>query len=166
MVHSLFLAKKLLANCKTIVLYGDIAISKRDLSKLVFSNKDFELLFDLDWKRYWLKRFENPLEDLESFHIKNGLVKKIGGKVRNLSQIEGQYIGAFSLSPLAASTFFKTWRSMENRDKVSVTEVISKIIENKSLDIYGTPLDDPWLEIDFPQDFEIAKKIIMTIPTE
>ena len=32
-------------------------------------------------------------------------------------------------------------------------------------EIHGTPLDDPWLEIDFPRDIEIAKNIIKTIPT-
>lgn len=166
MVHSLFLAKDLISTCKTIVLYGDIAISSGDLRKLVVSNKDFDVLFDLDWKSYWLKRFENPLEDLESFQIgPTGVLKKIGGKADSLSQIQGQYIGAFSLTPAGAAVFFNTWQSMENMNVASVTEVMSKIIENGSMEIHGTPLYDPWLEIDFPRDIEIAKNIIKTIPT-
>ena len=51
-------------------------------------------MIDEDWLGYWKLRFKNPLDDAESLLInKLGYIENIGNKVKNIEEIQGQYIG-------------------------------------------------------------------------
>ena len=58
------------------------------------SNHDMSIVIDLNWKEYWDKRFDNPLDDAETLKINSeGNIVEIGQKPKNIEEINGQYIG-------------------------------------------------------------------------
>ena len=93
MVETLFCARQNISH-STIISYGDIIFQKNILEELVKSTHDISVVIDLDWKKYWELRFDNPLDDAESLIIdSNGFITDIGQKTQDLSNIQAQYIG-------------------------------------------------------------------------
>ena len=66
------------------------------------------------WKKYWKKRFKNPLNDLETFKIdKNKRLIEIGNRTNSYKNIHGQYMGLFKIDQLA----WKKVKSLISKDK-------------------------------------------------
>ena len=68
-VYSLMRAKKYLLNNKAIITYSDIFYSPKIIKSLKKHKNDLCLPFNTQWKKYWIKRFKDPLTDAESFKI-------------------------------------------------------------------------------------------------
>ena len=93
MVETLFCAKEELVG-DIIISYADIIYEKNTLQKLIESEQKIGVVIDKKWEMYWNKRFENPLDDVESLKIDTkGNIIEIGQKTNNLNEIQGQYIG-------------------------------------------------------------------------
>ncbi|MCH7851617.1 MAG: hypothetical protein IIC41_02405, partial [Candidatus Marinimicrobia bacterium] len=59
---------------------------------LMSSDAPIAVTYDPDWEAKWAKRFQDPLEDAETFRLNaDGFVSDIGGHPATLSEIEGQY---------------------------------------------------------------------------
>lgn len=124
MLFSLFCAEPELEG-DVIISYSDIVYSKNILNKLIESEKDISVVIDQDWKNYWLKRFNNPLDDAESLKIdQTGKIVEIGKPASQYNQINGQYIGLTKFS----SKGVKKLKSLYNKSK------LNNIILNTSLD--------------------------------
>ena len=82
-----------------IIAYGDIVYSKDILKKLLSTRVPVGVVADNNWKEYWAVRFENILEDAETFEVNNlNEIIEIGAKAKNISDIQSQYIGLIKLS--------------------------------------------------------------------
>ena len=154
MVNSLFCADDwLIQDC--IVVYSDIFFNENIINKLKKSKSALSLAFDTNWLTNWQLRFRNPLCDLETFKLDSkGNVMEIGGKVTNLSEIEGQYMGIFKLTP-------KSWKEIKNfvkslplelSLKISITELFKLMISLNATLIKGVPNSEAWGEIDSESD--------------
>ena len=93
MVYSLCKADSWLKKYSCIVSYGDIIYEAKALKKLCKNKNNITLSYDINWKKLWKMRFENPLNDAETFKIKKNLIKDIGKKTKNILDIQGQYMG-------------------------------------------------------------------------
>jgi choline kinase len=163
MFYTLSLCHSQLKLSDSIILYGDIAISQVDLSNLLASTADISLLYDLNWLKYWKKRMRKPQNDLESFKISGNEVIEIGKKNPKLFEIEGQYIGAISLTAKGWTILYENWKMLPDKNRISFTQILNIVIRNKSTKIIGVPLIKPWIEIDSQIDLILAKKIIKYI---
>lgn len=101
MVYTLFCAKEKMRDIAKsgedlIISYSDIIYFSDCIDLLEKCNESALIVFK-QWKKLWEKRFSNILEDAESLKIKDGYIAKLGKKVRDISQIDGQYIGLIKI---------------------------------------------------------------------
>ncbi len=93
MVSSLMCADKWLSRYTCIISYSDIVYSEQAVKSLLKSKGNVSISYDKNWFNLWKKRFNNPLDDAETFKIKNGVLLEIGNKTDKFENIEGQYMG-------------------------------------------------------------------------
>ena len=98
MLYSLFCAEEAFQDDGDLIIaYGDIVYSKDILKKLLSTRVPVGVVADNNWKEYWAVRFENILEDAETFEVNNlNEIIEIGAKAKNISDIQSQYIGLIS----------------------------------------------------------------------
>jgi len=69
-------------------------LKKKILDLLINSKEDFSVIIDKKWKEYWFSRMDEPVKDAESLKLdSNEYIIDIGQPVKNIDEIEGQYIG-------------------------------------------------------------------------
>jgi L-glutamine-phosphate cytidylyltransferase len=158
--NSLNCASEWLDKEPCIVSYGDIFYSQEIVNDLIGCRGDISVAYDPDAVSLWSKRFMNPLDDLENFKVKNGVIYEVGGKANSLSSVQGQYMGLFK-------TTTKGWKSMSafvkglpiaERDNIDITSLFSMLI-NAGQRIHGVPTFDPWGEIDTPSDIKLYQEL-------
>ena len=174
MVSSLFCAESEL-NGEVIISYGDIVYSDSILKKLINSKHNISVAIDLDWKRYWMERFENPLDDAESMVLDSkGSIINIGKLPKNYTQINGQYIGLMKFSSQGIISLKKIFykskevRQIQNK-KVSnafMTDLLQTLID-EGINIWPVNIQGEWVEVDTAKDLglEITKRRLESIST-
>lgn len=157
MVKSLLCADNVLKHSTCIVSYSDLFYFEDAISALVKSESDICVLYDENWYDLWSARFENPLDDAESFIIdSNQILQDIGQKTTNLSEVQGQYMGIFKLTTRGWNLFVKHAEMLFERDGVNIyiTDVLQSIAKSGDCDINAVPFSGKWGEIDSESDLE------------
>ena len=157
MVYSLFQAKKFMKK-SLVISYSDIIYPKSLLERLINKRGDIVIATDKNFKNYWIKRFKNPLNDVESFLIKNNCIKEIGGKVNSFKNIDGQYIGLIKLSKKGINIFKKIYSSLyklnrKKLEKMYMTDFL-QILINRGYKLTPLNFKTPWIEIDNQNDLK------------
>ena len=161
MVWSLFRAKKELNN-DVIISYGDIVYHENILKKLMKSKSDIAVAIDSNFKKYWKKRFKNPLRDLETLKIKENKISKIGKKTKSYKDIDGQYIGLIKLSKLGSRYFLNTFNKIKLENKYIqgkriedcyLTDFLQEIIDRGQI-VRPIKFRDDWVEVDTINDLK------------
>lgn len=161
MVRSLMAADKWLANDDCIISYSDIFYSPVWVKKLINSDVDIAITYDTEWHDLWRRRFENPLDDAETFKIDDlGFVSEIGQHTENVQDIQGQYMGLFKLKRLGWMQVRKIIDSLSKHelDSISITEVLQLLITN-DIQVKGIPVCGQWGEIDHPSDLTLSQNL-------
>jgi choline kinase len=166
MVESLFCALKKL-NESTIVSYGDIIFGKNVLNSLIESKNNFSIVVDKQWKKYWEMRFDNPLSDAESLKIDHdGNITSIGQKVKEIDDIEGQYIGLMKFQNDGLTTIKEFYQKIKNQSKNNpnpinpdiafkqsyMTDFLQGLI-NSGHKLKAIEIENGWLELDSINDY-------------
>lgn len=175
MIFSLMCAEKYLKG-NVIISYGDIIYSNKVLTGLMNDTRDIVIASDVNWLDYWKLRFENPLEDAETFQKeKNGFVKSLGQKTTSINDIEGQFIGLIKLSGTGCEVIrekyfncqndsvcnLNAWNSNRTLRKSFMTDMLNSIAAEKKLNYFE--IDRGWFEIDNLMDLKIAEQKINSI---
>lgn len=172
MVYSLFCGKKILADT-VIVSYGDIIFEKNILEKLLKIQSDLSVVIDINWNEYWMKRFDNPIDDAESLRLDDdGYIKNIGQKVTNIDEIEGQYIGLMKFQNNAISVLKNFYHISKKQSESGSNPLNSKVsfensymtdllqgLINHNHKLKAIEINGGWLELDTLHDFEIYKNL-------
>jgi len=154
MVYSLLMADEWLSNFECIVSYGDIFYPPSAVSDLCKSSNHISVLYDINFKALWSKRFDNPLEDLETFIINHSKhLTEIGNKPKNYHEIMGQFMGLLKITPNGWNDI-KLHISKSKMKKIDVTKMLSLMIEKKYI-IAGVEFNGIWGEIDIPSDIKL-----------
>ena len=161
-VGSLLCADKILSKHETLISYADIYYDKEALKLLTQVKKKncIVLLSYKHWKKYWKKRFKNPLNDLETFKIdKNKRLIEIGNRTNSYKNIHGQYMGLFKIDQLA----WKKVKSLISKDKkkfmkTDITNLFKIVLRKKLFNIYVKEYKNKWFEIDNINDYKILNK--------
>ncbi len=156
--ESLYCARNILKKNTCIISYSDI-LYKADAIKLLKNNKnDISILSNNNWKKYWLKRFKNPLSDLESFKINNSnFLQEIGKKEKNIKKIEGQFSGLLKISPKGwkkIEKFIKSDGLKKNLSK-DITNFLSSFIARNPKTVRVVKFKSLWREFDNKKDLKI-----------
>ena len=169
MMESLFCAKERFSQ-STIVSYGDIIFEEKILRKLIDSEDDFSVIIDNNWKDYWSMRFDEPINDAESLSVDdNGYITSIGKKVKEISEIQGQYIGLMKFQNGAINTmksfYEKCTRNFKNskinplNPKISfgnsfMTDFLQGLIDH-GIKLKAVNINNGWLELDNINDYRL-----------
>ncbi len=170
MVETLFCARKNLLN-STIISYGDIIFQKNILEKLIESTHDISVVIDLDWKKYWDLRFDNPLDDAESLIVNsNGFITDIGQKTQNFGNIQAQYIGLMKFQNDGIKNLVNFYDESKNNstkvnplnpnlpfEKSFMTDLLQGLIKS-GYKIKAIPIRNGWLELDSLDDYNIYEE--------
>ena len=172
MVESLFCASKKL-NKSTIVSYGDIIFGENILNRLIDSENNFSVVVDKQWKKYWQMRFDNPLTDAESLKIDaDGNITSIGQKVKEIGEIEGQYIGLMKFQNEGLTIIKDFYQKIKNQSKDNpnplnphirfeqsyMTDFLQGLINN-GYKLKALEIKNGWLELDSINDYNKYTKL-------
>lgn len=159
MVRSMFLFNEVI-DVPLVISYSDIVYSPSAVSSLLRSPHEIAVAYDVNWLDLWGIRFENPLQDAESFVIDStGRMLDIGRRVSSTAEIQGQFMGLIRVTP-------DGWRVLKNLvatmtlqavDRLDTTGLLRLAI-NAGINITGVPYGDPWAEVDSPTDLQIYEK--------
>ncbi|HBN21778.1 MAG TPA: nucleotidyl transferase [Holosporales bacterium] len=155
MVYSLFCAKEWLDENDCIVSYSDIFYGPQIVKDLMECQDNIAIAYDPNWIELWSKRFDDPLDDAETFRIDaNSYLLEIGQKPKTVEEIEGQYMGLLRLT----SDFCRIVNELRcsNFPVISMTKLLSLFIKD-SKKIYGVPHKGSWGECDIISDIDLYK---------
>ncbi|MCV0411902.1 phosphocholine cytidylyltransferase family protein [Nitrosarchaeum sp.] len=174
MMYSLFCAEPFFKNSSSIIVsYGDIIFEERILKKLLSVKEDFSVVIDKNWKKYWNLRFVEPLSDAESLKInKNGYITDIGKKVKNIEEINGQYIGLMKFQGKSINKIRKKYDALKKAslngenimnpnttfEKSFMTDFLMYLI-NSGEKIKAVSIKNGWLELDSINDYKLYNKM-------
>jgi len=159
MVYSLFMADEWLIRYDCLISYSDIFYISKTIEPLIKSTDEFSILYNKNFLKAWQLRFENPLDDLESFKIdREKNLSNIGEKVENLNEIQGQYMGLLKITPQSWKKIKKILKDC-NIKEMDMTTMLNLLI-SEGVKIKGIPSVSPWAEIDSPSDLDVYEKLL------
>ena len=172
MIETLFCAEQKL-NESTIISYGDIIFESTVLEKLICSKNEISIIIDLEWEKYWKKRFRNPLSDAESLKInENNYITEIGQKVEKIEEIQGQFIGLMKFQNEGIKNlknFYHQCKIISKNsnnplnstipfEKSYMTDLLQGLIKNGFL-LKSIPISNRWLELDSIEDYKLYNEM-------
>lgn len=166
MVASLHCASEWLSEETCIVSYSDIFYQKSAVEALIDCKEDLAITYDPNWKELWEKRFDDPLDDAETFQLKSGnFLSEIGKKPSSVTEIEGQYMGLLRITPKGWAEFRRVRRyfTFERLKTIHMTDMLQMIINQGLINIKALPYIDDWAEFDSPSDLIHMPKAVEDI---
>ncbi|HLF18610.1 MAG TPA: phosphocholine cytidylyltransferase family protein [Candidatus Omnitrophota bacterium] len=160
---------------ESIVSYGDIIYNEDVLRKLMAAPHDISVVVDMNWERYWKRRFTDPLADAEALRFADkDRIKVIGQPAHAIADVQAGYIGLMKFKGRGIDTFKRSFLNAEKIsqaggkpwgcdrpfEKAFMTDMLQGII-NEGEDIYGVKINGGWLEIDGLNDYELAKELFV-----
>ncbi len=167
MLSSLFCAIKELKG-NVIISYGDIVYSKKMLVKLIKQKENIVVPIDINWKKYWKKRFKNPLDDAETLNIdKDGYLREIGQKPSSFKEIDGQYLGLIKLNRNGCEIFSFNYNLLKEKgmildkdlENAYLTDFLQFLIKN-NYNIKALKTKELWVEIDNVKDLFLKENYL------
>lgn len=170
---SLFCAEKEMKE-GFVFSYSDILYHANVVQKLLQSEKDISLVVDTDWAQRYEGRTLHPTDEAELVIVENGRIVKIS-KFMNPDIAYGEFIGLAKFTRKGAETLIRNYRRIRTSqwcgfkkfqrfhdaisiDKAYLTDMLQELID-RGYAIYNVDVNSGWLEIDTPQDLQIARRI-------
>ena len=164
MVASLFCASAWLDGAEDVLItYGDIVYEPRVLGAVMDCDDPLGLAVDLQWRRYWSLRFEDPLADAETLRLDtDGHVVEVGKKPTGYDEIQAQYMGLIRIRADRAADVRDTYARMDRDaiydgkefDNMYMTSFLQHLIDSGRR-VRAIPVHSGWLEIDSMSDLEL-----------
>lgn len=154
MVASLACASEWLEREPCIVSYSDIFYEPRAARLLADSKADLAVTYDPGWLEIWSKRFDDPLEDAETFRLDGDRIVEIGQRPKAVSEVEGQYMGLLRFSPAGWAAARRIHRSLpeEKAARLDMTSLLQRVIDDGAVPVVGVAYDGEWGEVDSESD--------------
>ena len=115
----------------------------------------------------WNDRFDDPLDDAETFRIDKGVIVEIGQRPAELDDVGGQYMGLLRLTPTG-------WQEIENllhtlhpaeRDSLDCTSLLQRLIGDNVV-VSGYRTRGRWCEVDNQCDLELYTSRLTMVDRE
>jgi len=159
MFFSLTKVEEWLRSEACIVSYSDIVYSPEAVKKLIASSHEFAITYYTEFWELWSKRFDNPLDDIETFRLHEGKLLEIGKKPSSRNEIQGQYMGLLKFEPSGWEKIKDaiTLPMPKSVEKLDMTTLLQHLI-TMGHSIEAIETSEPWLECDNQNDIEIYEK--------
>ena len=158
MVATLLKAEEWLKTDECIVSYADIVYTPKAVKSLIECKSDIAITYYTKFLELWKNRFDNPLDDIETFKKDESFnLTEIGGKAQSLEDIEGQYMGLLKFTPYGWSKIYDELQSNnlpKSISKIDMTTLLSHLL-SRNIKIKAIPYNEIFLEVDNPNDLEL-----------
>ena len=162
MVQSLVIADEWLSSGPVLVAYSDLLYTARDVATLLAARGPIALSYDADWARLWRARFDDPCSDAEGFRLtKTGDLAEIGGRIGNVREAEGQFMGLLRFEPAGWAAVRRCLSEMEpaRQAMIDVTGLL-RIMLATGATIQAVRAAGPWCEVDSSTDLGVAERLV------
>lgn len=162
MVSSLLCARTLF-NEPLLVSYSDILYNHDIVRALTNSPHKAVVSYDTAWRKLWNQRFDEPLDDAESFRVEeDGTITDIGRRVNDIETINGQYMGLMKFDEIALTHIVEWAVSQgENLAKTDMTTMLQGLI-TEGFPVHGLATNGNWCEVDSEKDLLLAEYLLKT----
>lgn len=166
MVESLFCARQELVGADVLVSYADIIYRPSVLQALLAAQDGLNIVVDLEWKKLWDMRLNDPLTDAETMKFdRQGRIRELGKKPASLADIQGQYIGLFKFSRNVLPQILKFYDGLDRsaiydgKDfaRMYMTSFLQLLID-RVMPAQAVFIRGGWLEFDTGRDVEQYQK--------
>ena len=158
MVATLLRADEWLRADDCIVSYADIVYTSKAVNLLMQSSADIAITYHTKFLELWQDRFDNPLDDIETFKLDgDSNLIEIGQRAQSLNDIEGQYMGLLKFTPEGWSMSAQALASDDlpkGVDRIDMTGLLSFLL-SKGVSIKAVAYDEIFLEVDNPEDLAL-----------
>ena len=154
MVMSLACASDWLEEDDCVVSYSDIVYRPDAVRRLRRARGDIALTYDRHWLALWSERFEDPLDDAETFRTDAaGRLVEIGRRASCVDDIKGQYMGLLKFTPTGWRQVERTLDALSpaDRDRLDMTALLGRLIE-AGVAVDTVAVDGGWCEVDTEAD--------------
>ncbi len=139
---------------RVVVSYSDILYTAGHIKKIMEATAPIAITYDTEWKSLWQMRFENPLDDAETFIQNEGWLKEIGNRPASMQEIQGQYMGLLSFDIQGWNIIQKACTDLgQKTDQTDMTSFL-KILLAQGAPIQAVPVAGQWCETDSQSDLE------------
>lgn len=160
MVRTLECAKDLLRAGPCLMSYSDIVYHPDHVRALSGCPGDIAITYDTLWHGLWATRFEDPLSDAETFLQEDGVLKTIGGRTRDLSDIQGQYMGLVLFRPAGWALAERKLSELGSAaDRLDMTSLLRALLAEGAT-IRAVPVAGRWCEADNQDDLALYESRI------
>jgi choline kinase len=166
MTESLAAAERWLSGDTVLISYGDIVYTAETIRRLAASEAKIAVAYDPAWLSLWRRRFDDPLQDAETFALDaSGFLTDIGSRAGLLSEIQGQFMGLVRMTPPAWSVI-RAARSAPEVAELDMTGLLRHLVRGGLLKVAAVPAVGPWCEFDHPSDIAVGLEILHQLDTE
>ena len=158
MVASLRMADSWLSSFPCVVSYSDIFYGGTAIRRIRESDAELAVLFDRNWLSLWSQRFTDPLSDAEVFRLEdNRYIIEIGQDPRSISDVEGQFMGLWSITPPAWKRMKTLLEGMPEslQDSIDTTSLFQRWIDAGLGPIEAIEFSGVWGEVDNETDLAL-----------
>lgn len=158
MVYSLLKADLWLSGFDCIVSYADVIYPPSVIRAFMHVHRDIVIPYDTAWASLWRTRFEEPLQDAETFRInQDGYITDIGEQPTTIEEVQGQFMGLLKLTPRGWRNAFSFLKSCSNEERAAmdITTLLRHLIQ-RGCPIMGAGISEKWFEIDTENDLKLA----------
>ncbi|OOB79001.1 MAG: sugar nucleotidyltransferase [Epulopiscium sp. Nuni2H_MBin003] len=155
MFVSLTKASEWLENEPCIMSYSDILFKPSVITKLKNSSGDISITYYTKFWELWSMRFNNPLEDLETFKLRGHRLIEIGKQPLCKDDVAGQYMGLIKFTPTGWNMVQDAIKLPMEKTlyKLDMTTLLQHLIQQGHI-IEAIPTDELWLECDNMNDVQ------------
>ena len=157
-----------------LVIFGDIIFDSQILQQILASNDDIAIAIDLDWKKSYNERPDNPKSLADKVLINQKKILRISAKLTSLdieNQTVGEFLGVIKLSANGSRIIIKKYEELEKSyvgkfhdadsfEKAKLVDVLQELIDSK-IEIHPITISGKWCEIDTEGDLARARKIFL-----
>ncbi len=161
MVFSLACASDWLSKRTCIVSYSDIFFEPHAVGSLLKSDEDISIAYDPLWLEMWKERFDNPIDDAETFKVDNNqFLTEIGGEISDVEEVQGQYMGILKFEPPGWKMFSVLWeKAQENGlSGIQMTQLLGELVSENPTFVRAIPFSGVWGELDIESDIEFYNR--------
>ena len=128
MVETLKLALKNI-NEDILFSYSDIFYGKELISKILNKNNNNILVpINMNWRQIWKIRNKPIFNDAESLIIRKNKILEIGNKIKNIENVQGQFMGLLFIPKLLREDILKILNNNKFQ-KFQTTKLINYLIK-------------------------------------
>lgn len=164
MVSSLDCADEWLKSQACVVSYSDLYYEYTAVTSLFNSQASLALTYDPEWLDLWEQRFEDPLEDAETFRVNSdGTLAEIGGVPSSVEEVKGQYMGLLRFTPIGWEEVQRIRQQLlsEQCDQMHMTETLQRVIDAGKIEIEALSYRGQWMEVDSEKDLIHGNSVLL-----